>query len=250
MTEVRNGLQIIRSEKLSMQGLVFGMSTRHGGVSPSPLGLNLSFNVGDDPANVRKNRALFFGELNIPLDRLAFPMQEHSAGVLRIDEPGRYSSCDALTTNKSDVYLCISAADCVPVFLYDRARKAIAGIHAGWRGTAAGIVRGALECMRREFSTDVRDLIAFIGPSADKCCYVVGPDVAGAFNAKFSHVKDGSSTVDLKGANRQQLLDAGVPADSIEVSPLCTISESHLLHSYRRDGAQSGRMLAVLGLRS
>jgi YfiH family protein len=244
-----NGIDVIRSATLSAKGLVFGMSTRHGGVSPLPLDLNLSFSVGDDPANVEKNRKVFFDTMEIPLDRLAFPTQVHGAGVTRIDRPGRFDACDALLTNTRGIYVCISVADCVPVFLYDPTHEVIAGVHAGWRGTVEGIAAASLARMSLEFNTEPRDVVAFIGPSAGGCCYAVGPDVANLFDAKFCHVNNGSTTIDLKQANREQLLTAGVGEESIEVSPLCTITESHLLHSYRRDGPRSGRMLAVCGMR-
>ena len=243
-----NGIDIIRSTLLNNRDLVFGMSTRRGGVSPSPLDLNLSFSVGDDPSNVEKNREIFFNALSVPPDRVAFPMQVHSSTVVRIDGPGRFQSCDALVTNVRGVYLCISVADCIPLFLYDPTHHAIAGVHAGWRGTEGRIIKNTIARMMAEFATNPRDLIAFIGPSAGQCCYAVGPDVAGRFDPKFQQERNGSICIDLKAANKEQLLKAGVPETSIEVNPLCTISESDLLHSYRRDGPNSGRMLAVLGM--
>jgi len=243
-----NGIDIIRSTLLNSRGLVFGMSTRRGGVSPSPLDLNLSFSVGDDPSNVEKNRAIFFNALSVPPDRVAFPMQVHRSTVVRIDGPGRFHSCDALVTNVRGVYICISVADCVPVFLYDPTHHAIAGVHAGWRGTENKIVAIAIARMMAEFATNPGDLVAFIGPSAGQCCYAVGPDVAGRFDPKFRQERRGSISIDLKAANKEQLLQAGVPETSIDVNPLCTISESDLFHSYRRDGPNSGRMLAVLGM--
>lgn len=122
----------------------FGMSTRIGGVSPWPLGLNLSLSVGDDERNVHRNRMLFFGGLGIGLDDLAIPKQVHSTNVSVAESAGSYPECDALVTGKPGVFLCVSVADCVPVFLFDKERLIVAAIHAGWRGTANGIVSKTL----------------------------------------------------------------------------------------------------------
>ncbi len=242
-------LSILRSEMLrECTNIIFGMSTRRGGVSPEPLGMNLSFNVGDDEANVLRNRELFFGQLGIKLDELAIPRQIHSATVHRVENAGMVNDCDALVTNVRRVFLCVSVADCVPVFLYDANANVVAGIHAGWRGTAARIVERAVAKMVDEFSAQPSDIKAFLGPSASSCCYSVGEDVASVFESQYTEQRDGKIFVDLKHSNFDQLVHCGVPRDQIEISPLCTISEQHLLHSYRRDKSASGRMMAVIGL--
>ena len=226
----------------------FGMSTRLGGVSPAPLGMNLSFNVGDKETNVRKNRELFFGSLDIKLDELAMPGQVHSSEVKVVTEPGSYAECDALITNQQRVYLCVSVADCVPVFVFDQKRKVIAAIHAGWRGTAGKIAERSLEKMITEFSSDPSEVKAFVGPSASLCCYSVGEEVASQFDERFVHRLDGKIFIDLKSANVAQLVSNGIPESAIEVSPLCTVTESQLLHSFRRDKEKSGRMMGVIGI--
>ena len=102
--------------------------------------------------------------------------------------------------------------------------------------------------MRSEFAVQGENLRAYLGPAADTCCYTVGEEVASKFHADFVHSDTGGLRVDLKKANLRQLLDGGVPAGNIEVSPHCTVSEPHLFHSHRRDATASGRMMAVLGL--
>lgn len=226
----------------------FGMSTRHGGVSRAPLGMNLSFNVGDDESNVKKNRELFFGNLNIRQEELAIPRQVHGNTVNVAAKPGTYVECDALITDKHRLFLCVSVADCVPVFVFDKKRKVVAGIHAGWRGTANKIVLCTLEMMMKEFSSNSPDMVAFVGPSASRCCYTVGEEVASQFDERFVRRLDGKVFVDLKSANVAQLASTGIPELAIEVSPLCTITESQLLHSYRRDKEKSGRMICVIGI--
>jgi len=228
-------------------GIVAAFSTRNGGVSPPPLGMNLSFRVGDDPSNVRKNRELFFGALGIPPDLIAAPGQVHGTTVRRVDEPGEYPETDALVSSATGLFLCVSVADCVPVLLFDTQGGAVGAVHAGWRGTASAIVAEAVRAMRAEFGTPPSRIVASIGPCASACCYTVGADVASRFPQECVRNDGGGLFVDLKSANRTQLIEAGVPPGSIELSPYCTISDSSIFHSYRRDGTKSGRMMGVIG---
>ena len=228
-------------------GLVAAFSTRQGGVSPAPLGMNLSFKVGDDPANVRRNREIFFGGLGISPGSLAIPGQVHGTTIRKVDAPGDYPDTDGLITSHAGVFLCVSVADCVPVLLFDPTRNAVAAIHAGWRGSAAGIALSAVEAMTMEFGTSPRDVLASIGPSASACCYMVGNDVASRFPHRFLKEEGNDTFVDLKETNRSQLIDAGLRPGNIELNPHCTISEPLLFHSHRRDGVRSGRMMGVIG---
>lgn len=244
-------IHIITSELFSRYPeLIFAMSTRKGGVSPSPLGMNLSFNVGDDRNNVERNRKLFFDSQHVGLDRLTFTQQVHGDIVITAHTPGAYEHCDALMTNERDLYLTISVADCVPVFLYDPMTNSVAAVHSGWRGTKSMIVSKAVKLLREKFNANAKDLLAFIGPSAGVCCYEVGKEVANEFGQQYVHnISGGKIALDLKSANSDLLLVGGVKQENIEVSPYCTICTSELFHSFRRDGARSGRMLGVIGLR-
>ncbi len=223
----------------------FGMSTGVGGVPP--FGMNLSFSVGDREENVRKNRERFFGSLQIQLAELAIPRQVHSTVAKIAHGPGSYPDCDALVTASRRVFLCVSVADCVPVFVYDPKNHAVAAIHAGWRGTAGSLVSQTLDLMQRECGTRPSDCTAFVGPGASVCCYCVGEEVASQFDNEFVLRQNGTTFVDLKYANARQLERSGVPYSAIEVSPLCTISEPSL-HSYRRDKEKSGRMMGTIGI--
>lgn len=240
-------MTVLTSRILEETGMVrFAFSTRQGGVSPPPLEMNLSFNVGDDPARVQENRLRLLHHLGTTPNRLALPGQVHSATVRRADQPGLYERCDALVTGSAGLALGVTVADCVPVFLADQRLRVIAAVHAGWRGTAAEISRAAVETLAREYGSRPADLVAYIGPAAGACCYVVGGDVARHFAPEEIHEKEGRPYLDLKGANVRQLLEAGVPPSQVECSPHCTISEETLFHSYRRDGGQSGRMMGVI----
>ena len=244
-----DGVRVIRSELLDAAGIIVsGVSTRLGGVSPPPLGMNLSYAVDDTEENVTANRKIFLGELGIRTEPLAFPGQVHSATVCIAAVPGRYPGCDALVTRVRGVYCGVSVADCAPLLLLDTRSPAVAAVHAGWRGTADGIAAKTVDVLGREFGTKPADLVVFLGPSAGSCCYNVGEEVAGRFHPNCVDRSAGLVRLDLKKANVRQLVKAGIPLDHIEVSELCTICRPDLFHSFRRDRLRSGRMMAVIGL--
>lgn len=249
MTTVATELPSLACRRFEQVGGVrFGFSSRQGGVSPFPLGMNLSFNVGDPRENVVENRVRFFRSLGIDESRVAFPRQCHSNRVVRVRAAGSYDSCDGLITNDAKTFLAVTVADCVPIFLYDPAAIAVASVHAGWRGAELKIVPAAIEAMGLEFKSEASDLIAFVGPSARVCCYEVGPEVAEKFSARFIVQKNGMLFLDLKEVIHDQLRAQGVIEQNIETSDFCTICKPDLFHSHRRDKDRSGRMMGVIGI--
>jgi polyphenol oxidase len=222
------------------------MSTKIGGESVHGFEMNMSYTVGDNPVNVGKNRKRFLFHLGISEKILALPFQCHSTTVLKVEVPGEYSTCDALISNKHNIALVVTVADCVPVLLFDPIKKAIGAVHAGWKGTQGRIVQRTLEMMEREFSSDPNQMLAFIGPSAGVCCYEVGHEVAVMFGNKIVPYSSKKVFLDLKNENKLQLQYQGVPESNIEVSTSCTICEKNLFHSFRRDGQKAGRMMAVI----
>lgn len=242
---------IIVSSLMQSTGLVISaVSTRQGGVSPWPLGLNLSSNVGDTVENVRANRGLFFQKLGILPEQAAIPHQVHSCVVQYANAPGNYPSCDGLVTDTPGVYLCVTVADCLPVFILDTERKVVAAIHAGWRGTASMIAQKGIGRMIEVFHCRPEHMVAYVGPGAGACCYSVGAEVAKVFAADFKREDRGKVFIDLKAAIVAQLTDAGIARAAIDASPHCTIHNSDLFHSYRRDKERSGRMMGVIGLKT
>ncbi len=242
-------MTVVRSTLFSrFSSLLFGMSTTDGGVSNGTFGMNLSFNVGDDPERVRENRRRFFGHLGISESAVAFTRQEHTTNVREVAAPGIYPESDGLMTATAGVFLAVSSADCTPVMLYDRRLQIVAGVHAGWRGTAGRITGQTVRQLHRSFGTAPEDIVAFIGPSAGVCCYEVGVDVAAQFPQECTvpHA-NGKFLLDVKKANVLQLLENGVQNSNIETHPDCSIHDSRY-HSFRRDGKGSGRMFAVIGL--
>jgi YfiH family protein len=228
--------------------IVAAHSTRHGGVSPAPLGMNISFRVGDLDQNVRENRRRFLEGLGIAEKHLAIPGQIHSATVRRIETPGHVPECDGLITGVPGVVLSVTVADCLPVLLADPVTRTVGAVHAGWRGTSACIAARAVELLADQCGVRPSDLIAYLGPSARSCCYEVGEEVAALFDGPAVRTDQGKYYLDLRAANERQLLDYGVSPQNIESSPDCTISRPELYHSFRRDGSRSGRMMAVIGV--
>lgn len=244
-----NESDVITSSKLaSYPGVKYGMSTRKGGASPEPLGMNLSFRVGDERKNVEENRRRFFDVLGFDPDRLALPRQCHSANIKIADSPAEFESTDALITTSAGLPLVITVADCLPVVLYDPGKSVLAHIHAGWRGTAQRIVGKCVRMMSEQFGVSPGSLIAFLGPSAGVCCYEVGPDVAGQFSPAHQQNRSGRTYLDLKTANESQLLECGLAQANIEISEWCTICNPGIFHSYRREGERSGRMMAAVSI--
>lgn len=243
-------IKVLRPALLSPHAnLRCGVSTRCGGVSPEPYRLNMSMKVGDEAERVIKNRELFFKQLEIPLDRLAIPNQVHSPDILKVTDPGIYDACDGLITNRRNVFLTATVADCVPVFIYDPAAGAVGAVHAGWRGSKLKIVKSAVESMIREFGSDPKNLLAYIGPSAGVCCYEVGPEIAEQFDDIYIIHRTGRNPhLDMRAVQMDLFLEAGVTQNNIEVSHYCTICVPDLFHSYRRLGANSGRMMGVIGM--
>jgi YfiH family protein len=172
--------------------------------------------------------------------------QIHSARVVsNRGAASRQENADALVENTPGVAIGVKTADCVPVLLADPVRRAVAAIHAGWRGTARSIVQAAIRSMGTEFGTRPEDIHAAIGPSIGPCCYEVGPDVA----SQFGVVANGRVYLNLPYLNARQLEGAGVLADNISTSSECTRCNSDEYHSFRRDREAAGRMISWIRIR-
>jgi YfiH family protein len=175
-------------------------------------------------------------------DRMASLEQVHSATVIVANEPtGCAGIGDSLITNQLGTTVSVRTADCFPVLLADGRTRAVAAVHAGWRGTAAEIVIQTLRRMHELFGTDPKDVFAVIGPGIGACCYEVGEDVAARFGRKRA------GHLDLAAVNRRQLLVAGMPGEQIDAVGSCTYCDSEMFHSFRRDREQAGRMISYIG---
>ncbi|MFL5752149.1 MAG: peptidoglycan editing factor PgeF [Bacteroidia bacterium] len=234
------------------KGLIAAQSTRLGGISPKPFeSLNLGLSTGDERANVEANRKIFFDELGISETELASSGQVHGADILIADKPQHGQCYDAVMTIKKGLFVGVSVADCTPVLIYDCGTGAVAAIHAGWRGTVQQITLKTLDKMKLEFGTKAEDCYVYVGTCISEKAFEVGNDVAKEFNDSFKRFDDEKQKyfVDLKKANLQQLVNAGVAPHQIEVSTQCTVLNNDRYFSYRKEKGQTGRMLAVIGVK-
>lgn len=178
--------------------------------------------------------------------------QVHSDRVLVADgAAGCIGEGDALITDRPGIILSVRTADCVPILLVEDQRRAVAAIHAGWRGTACAIVVRAVERLCLDFSCEPKHMHAAIGPAINVCCYEVGKDVAERFGAFLPELPlDGThAMLDLIEANRRQLLQAGIPSDRIYSGAPCTSCTPSEFFSYRRERSATGRMVSIIGLK-
>jgi YfiH family protein len=194
--------------------------------------------------------------LGLPPSCLVRVRQVHGAEVVVVTPNGVTGGPDAdgLVSIDPARGIAVAVADCVPVLLADRRRRVVAAVHAGWRGTVAGVT-GAVVQQIAETGVAAADLVAAIGPSIGPCCYQVDAPVRDAFLTRSSRpgawfVPDGEGRwkLDLWEANRSALIEAGVPSQAIHVARLCTFHHPDLCHSFRRDGARSGRLYAAIRL--
>ena len=179
-----------------------------------------------------------------PPESLATLKQIHSDIVVPADgRTGCLGQGDALITNTPGRSVAVKTADCLPILLVDAENRAVAAVHAGWRGTVRQIVCRAADSMRRHFGTCPADIRAVIGPGIGSCCYEVGPEVAAEFG------RSGRAYVDLAAENRRQLVTAGVPEAHIYSAGLCTQCRADDFWSYRREKEGAGRMFSFVGIR-
>ncbi len=295
---IETRIELVRSPSLSAVGwLLHAFSTRVGGRSTAysdssgRLDLNLGYTTSHDAANVAENRQRFLeavtGDPHFPMITLR---QIHSSIVVRMNSAeAADSNCaegDGMMTDRPGLLLAIQTADCIPVLVADRKRRAVAGFHAGWRGTLKRIVEHGVERMRMEFGSQPDDLMAAIGPGIGPCCYSVGEEVRAGFESQFAYAAElfreidntdpvkekyplltaapalGQSRMgppphldlpgmrlDLVEANRRQLLDAGLQAGAISIVGDCTSCHTSRYFSYRAERGSTGRMLSVIGIR-
>lgn len=287
MSAPKSPIKILRSGNLSrLPWLLHGFSTRTGGFSRLYGGssLNLGFTARDSKANVERNRTAFLRKLGAIDKSKPWPLvtlrQIHSDLINFVSKPPAETLVgDGLITDTPNLLLGMQTADCLPVILVDKKRKAVGVFHAGWRGTIKRIVEKGAGLMRLHFGTMPRDLEAAIGPGIHSCCYEVGEEVRDQFESQFEYAASlfheiqesdpvrekypllfltarapGHSVLpkniflDLVEANRRQLLAIGVPKKNISASPLCTSCNPKLLFSHRADKGVTGRMIGVAGI--
>ena len=179
----------------------------------------------------------------VPPASLATVKQVHSVEIAaHVGGAGVIAEADGITSNFAGVPLGIKTADCLPILLVDPRHRAIAAVHAGWRGVAGNIVARAIVQMSSRFGSAPEDLIAAVGPGIGECCFEVGPEVAVQFG------REGRVRIDLTEVVKGQFAKCGVPCDQVHAAGLCTVCDAGRFHSFRRDGAAAGRMMSVIGI--
>lgn len=251
-----------------MEGIVQGFSTRLGGVSTEHLSsMNLSFSRGDQEENVRENFRRIADAIGFTPEDLVFSDQTHTTNIRVVTEADRgkgftkpldYTDVDGLITDVPGLVLATFYADCVPLYFVDPVHRAVGLSHSGWRGTVHRMGKATLEAMNREYGTEPANVIACIGPSICQDCFEVGPEVAAEFadgfakqyhNDLFYQKPDGKYQVDLWRANQIVLREAGIPADQIHTTDICTRCNPAHLFSHRIMGTERGNLAAFLALR-
>jgi len=236
--------------------LIAGMTTRHGGISEGIFESNnmgILANEPDDKAIV--NMRAMIRALPVRPWKVAVTRQVHGTryAVLGKEPPESsfepdfsvFPETDILMTNEPGVLLITFYGDCVPILVYDPQHKAVGLCHSGWKGTSLRAAEALVKGMIKEYGSRPEALSAVVMPAAGVCCYEVGFDVSSLFEAYPEHLVpfDNKHKIDLKGINAEILISCGIPAEAIEVSPLCTLCDDRFF-SNRRDGGHTGRMAA------
>lgn len=208
-----------------------------------------------DPVERRRNIDQFAIDLGVSAKHLLRARQVHGRNVLIVEGPGwpppASIDADALVSSAAATACAVQIADCVPI-LIGGPDRVVAAVHAGWRGTAAGVAKAAIDAMAR-LGSDPSTLVAAMGPSIGPCCYQVDARVRDVFagsdhwqdaGAAFAPDGDAHWRLDVAAINRRILQRAGVPAAQIHVSGLCTACDPGRLYSYRAEGAGTGRLIA------
>lgn len=246
-----NGLSYLAVPDL---GAPHGFSTRLGGASEGPFaGLNLGVSAGDDEPTVHRNRARWAEALGFEPPIVSL-YQVHGAAVHALDERPRETLYgDAVVSSAYGLPISVFTADCTPILLHDPLTGAVGAVHAGWRGTVAHVVQVAVKAMGERYGARPETTRAAIGPAIGPCCFEVGPEVIDAarqspwsgYEAAIV-AKSPRPHFDLFSANEAQLREAGLRAEHIFNSRLCTACRDDWFFSWRRDQGRTGRMQAAI----
>lgn len=247
----------------ALPGVVHGITRRVPGLGKADG--NIGYSAPRDRADAWAMRQQWMAAAGLEASRIVVASQIHGAAttVARRDDSGKGSDpksrsigeADAIVTAESGIVAMTLHADCMPILLCDPVRRAVATIHAGWRGTVANVAGETVRRMRVEFGTHPGDVVAYLGPAIGGCCYEVGDDVVSAWQsieaaASGSALRPGQQkwTFDLEIANRVLLERVGVPASRIETSGICTKCNGDEWFSHRGQGAETGRYGAFIAL--
>ena len=199
---------------------------------------------------LKNNRDNFIESLKFDTRKIIFPHQTHSCNISIVDKSNSYPETDGLISTTKNLGIGILIADCTPVFLFGVNSGHCAIIHSGWKGAAGKITTNALKKFI-PLGNKPYEIKAVIGPSIDKCCFEVGPDVARNFSSNYLFSKKGSKLyLDIKSEIYEELMNVGLSKKNIYRDRYCTFCEEEKFFSYRREGALAGRMVAIMNVKS
>jgi YfiH family protein len=238
-------------------GLLHGFMGRRGGKSIGLYeSLNVSYRVGDDPKVVSQNVCDLKLAVGIHDGRIVTMKQVHGDRIVEVKDKTvkEAGEADGMVTEISDVFLGVLTADCVPILFVAPKEKKVAVVHAGWRGTLAGVAEKLLRLLKDQHGIAPDNVDAALGPAIGSCCYEIGADVVQPMITRWGDLAEvsiqsrgGKSYLDLRKLNRAILKKAGVPSDQIHQLGPCTSCAKNDFFSYRRERADTGRQISFIG---
>lgn len=249
MTSLKTKLSLIKPELVDETEMVdawFTLKNQGYGNEHKISGLNLGFNTPEKKEVVAQNRLYLLSSLGLDPNWTAYADQVHSNRIQVVTDGGIYPETDGLITRIPGLTLGIQVADCAAVLLWDSANKVVGAFHAGWRGAAGDIIPKGIDKMKEQ-GANPSQMKAFVSPCISQENFEVGQEVADQFPDQFVDYKNYEKPhINLKGFLKFQMAGSGIPAPSIEMRDECTIDNAEHFYSYRREGEQSGRMMALI----
>ncbi len=232
-------------------------------LKPLDFGSNDTYKKIQEKAN--NNYKSLCELLNLDSTNIIRPYQTHTNNIKEvINETGifneEFTNVDGLVTKEKDRILSLSFADCTPLYLFDKNKKIIGNIHSGWQGTTKKIAKKAIEFMKEKYNCNPADIICVIGPTIRKCHFEVQQDVRDIFYREFKYMQNindiivynentKSYFIDTVEINKNLLKEEGIPEKNIVDSKICTVCNSNIIHSYRKEGEKAGRNTALICLK-
>ncbi len=250
----KNGMNYLQFRILNDLGIKHAYSLKTEGINFR--------HSGGDLVTERNSYKRLCDAVGLDVSNVTKPKQKHTNKIKRVDKvylPEEIGEIDGLITNKQNLVLATTNADCILYLLYDRKNNAIANVHSGWKGSYQRIIENAIDEMINEFGTNPKDLIVCICPSIRKCCFEVGLDVRDMFYEKFSFLEDinkfilngfeeNKFYIDTVGINNSLLVQKGVRKENIYDSGICSMCHDDMIHSYRSEGKEFKLATAIISL--
>lgn len=250
----KNGMNYLQFRILNDLGIKHAYSLKTEGINFR--------HSGGDLVTERNSYKRLCDAVGLDVSNVTKPKQKHTNKIKRVDKvylPEEIGEIDGLITNKQNLVLATTNADCILYLLYDRKNNAIANVHSGWKGSYQRIIENAIDEMINEFGTNPKDLIVCICPSIRKCCFEVDLDVRDMFYEKFSFLEDinkfilngfeeNKFYIDTVGINNCLLVQKGVRKENIYDSGICSMCHDDMIHSYRSEGKEFKLATAIISL--